>query len=100
MFYTRLKEYLISHPARRDKFFVISGWLNIGLYLVIWFVVLVMAQPVSRPLVLHYNIYFGIDFLGPWPWLLVFPVISSVLVVVDFVLGFWLYVRERFLSLL
>ncbi|MFA6428303.1 MAG: hypothetical protein WCW02_02045 [Candidatus Buchananbacteria bacterium] len=99
MFYTRAKEYLANHPARRDLFVLVNFWLCLVLYPVLWFLVLLLAQPVSHSLVLHYNIYFGVDFLGPWTWLLVYPALAGFLVVLNFGLALFLYTKEKLLSL-
>ena len=94
-----LREYLVNHPARRDKAVLLNFWLNALLQLLAWFGALLLARPASQPLILHYNIYFGVDFLGPWVWLLVFPVSGLFIFFLNFTLALGLYVHQRLLSL-
>ncbi len=53
-------------------------------------------QPESVPV--HYNIYFGIDLLGPWWYLLLLPAGGAFVLVVNLVLAVLVYRADRLAS--
>jgi hypothetical protein len=52
----------------------------------------------SGVLILHYNLYFGIDSVQSWQWILLFPVILLVLVATDLTVAGNLFRKDRIVS--
>lgn len=52
----------------------------------------------SGLLVLHYNLYVGIDAVFPWPWVIVLPVALLVIVFTDILASGFLFRRDRIAS--
>ena len=48
-----------------------------------WLLVFVSFPDRSDAMVLHYNIYFGIDLVGPWQQLLMIPISGTASIVVN-----------------
>lgn len=61
----------------------------------LWWFVALRNLPASETIPLHYNIYFGIDLLGPWWYFFTLPAAGFVTMVVNCLLSMMLYVRER-----
>lgn len=66
---------------------------------ILWVVVVARAFPQAGTVNLHYNIYFGIDLLGPWWHWFFLPVAGSIIVVVNTFLAVVLFKRERLASI-
>ena len=47
---------------------------------------------------LHYNIYFGIDLLGPWYQIFLLPILGLIFLLINFLFGMAVYRRELILS--
>ena len=59
--------------------------LSMLLNLIIWAGFYLQVTPRVEPVALRYSIYFGIDLIGPWWHVFVFPVIGFVILVVNFI---------------
>lgn len=59
-----------------------------------WLFVSNQVQPSSDVVPLHYNIYFGIDLLGPWWYVLLFPAVGTVTCVANAFLAALLMRRD------
>ncbi len=68
--------------------FILAGWL------------LLLFRPIVRSdlSILHYNIYFGFDAIGPWYWLYLLPAISLVISILDLALAYWLWNKQTIWS--
>jgi hypothetical protein len=45
-------------------------------------------------LVLHYNIYLGIDQLGSWKWIVLLPAVWFIVTLIDLVMAYGFYHRD------
>ncbi|MFA6512101.1 MAG: hypothetical protein WCV86_03200 [Patescibacteria group bacterium] len=54
--------------------------------------------PTEQPVPLHYNIYFGIDAIGPWYAYYYLPAGSVALLIFNCILAFWVVRSDRMLS--
>ncbi|OGL59205.1 hypothetical protein A3H10_01195 [Candidatus Uhrbacteria bacterium RIFCSPLOWO2_12_FULL_46_10] len=61
---------------------------------------IVFIMPREENLVLHYNIYFGIDLLGNWYEVLFIPLAGLILVILNAVVGSFVWRRDRVISYL
>lgn len=64
-----------------------------------WFIARMAAlhgQATGGLMVLHYNIYVGIDAIGPWGWIFLFPAAWLVLVMADLVWAYGIYREDLY----
>lgn len=66
-----------------------------------WLALKIFVQPVDLPIILHYNVYFGVDILGSWKEVFFSPAIGMILFLVNFLLAAYFYKsKERIISYL
>jgi hypothetical protein len=66
-----------------------------------WIMLRLFIQPVDLPMILHYNVYFGVDIFGNWKETFFSPIIGLILLLVNAVLGAHFYKnKERVASYL
>ena len=70
---------------------VLAILADLALWIFIWFVV----QHTDRPIILHYNVYFGVDSIGNWRNVFLMPAISTLILVANIVLSRFFYFKER-----
>jgi hypothetical protein len=69
---------------------------TIGLLLLETGALLYFFRPSDTPIVLHYNVYFGVDVIGRYSQAFIVPVITAIYLVGNFALGRLLYqAKER-----
>ena len=74
---------------------VVSLLLNLGSFLSIAYFI----RPIDFPIILHYNVYFGVDVIGMWWHAYFLPVIGVIIYIVNVVLARFFYEnRERIIS--
>src|SRR3989338_8238054 len=87
-----LKEYLKNTVVLIN---VIVSFLCIAALFILIFL---KIRPTSQPIPLHYNVYVGINYIGPWYYLYGIPVIASIIVLINQILGLIFFHRKKFLS--
>jgi len=78
----------------QDKIVLILFFLSLFLNLVLYLILAVWLRPVADPIILHYTVYFGIDYLGAWYNLYTMPAVGTFIGLVNFGLLFFFYRRE------
>lgn len=66
---------------------------------ILWIIILtqkVWQKP--SPLPLHYNIYLGIDLSGPYYHIFIFPFLALVLLIFNWRIGSYIYLKAKILS--
>lgn len=81
-----------------NKYFLGNLLAGIFFNLAIWLVLCLNFKPQNDPIILHYNIYFGIDLIGPWHKIYLLPVFGLACFFINFLISVILYGRERLLS--
>lgn len=66
----------------------------------IWAALLFTVEAVDRPIILHYNIYFGVDAIGDWRNVFIMPAIALLIFLVNLILSRFFYYKERLASYL
>ena len=90
----------------RQEFFQskIVFWLIIsGLLanLINWAALWIFIKPVDGNIILHYNVYFGVDMMGNWKLVFIMPSVGLFLFFVNFFLALYFYrQKERIASYL
>ena len=75
---------------------VLSLLANGGIWLALYFTVV----PTDLPIILHYNIYFGIDVIGNWKSVYFMPILALILLFANLVLSRFFYYKEKPISYL
>lgn len=73
-------------------------WVLIGSLIVNlanWGFIAFFIRPVDFLIILHYNVYFGVDVIGSWWQMYLMPSIGLLLLVVNASLGFLFYQRRE-----
>lgn len=92
-------------PAGIKNFFThdffknsIVHWILIAaifLNLINWALILVYIRPVDFPIILHYNVYLGVDLIGGWWQVYLLPSIGVIILLGNTLLAFWLFVQQE-----
>jgi len=72
--------------------------LALFLNLAVWFFLIFMVSPSVSWIPLHYNVNFGIDFLGPWIYIFIYPMIGFIIIILNSALAIKLFIQEMELS--
>ena len=92
-------EYYFSQEFFRSA---LVQWVLIGALLVNfvnWVSIAYFIRPVDFPIILHYNVYFGVDLIGDWWQAFALPLIGLVVLMINGILGFLFYTqKERIIS--
>jgi hypothetical protein len=75
---------------------VLATLANIGL----WVALFRTVTPTDSDIILHYNIYFGVDVIGNWKSLFFLPSLAAGLLFLNLVLSRFFYYKERLASYL
>jgi hypothetical protein len=73
-------------------------WSAIGslfLNAVSWGVMLFFIRPVDFPIVLHYNVFFGVDMIGFWWQAYFLPLLGIIILLINGILGFLFYQQKE-----
>lgn len=77
-------------------------WVLIGALLLNaanWGLIAYFIRPVDFPIILHYNVYFGVDVIGSWWQVYFLPLIGLLILFVNTTLGYLFYgSRERIVA--
>ncbi len=75
---------------------VLAILANLGIWAALHFTVIATDQPI----ILHYNVYFGVDSIGDWRNIFVMPAIAILIFLVNLILSRFFYYKERLVSYL
>jgi len=56
-----------------------------------WIILKVFVAPVDFPIILHYNVYFGVDLLGDWQKVFFLPLLGLFLFLINGTLALYFY---------
>lgn len=66
-----------------------------------WVIIKIFIRPIELPIILHYNVYFGVDMVGDYRKAFFLPLIGIILFLINLSLSIFLYRRrERIASYL
>ncbi|EKE15854.1 MAG: hypothetical protein ACD_11C00103G0056 [uncultured bacterium] len=86
---------IFSHEFFRST---IVHWTLIVLLLLnftCWGLLLFFIRPVDFPLILHYNVYFGVDIIGDWRQIYLLPAIVTLIFIINTILGYFFYKQKE-----
>lgn len=70
----------------------------VALLILASFVAVVLFVPKEENVALHYNVYFGIDFIGSWFLALLIPTVMLILTVLNTVVGLMVWRHDRIIG--
>jgi hypothetical protein len=82
----------------RERYVFLFTNISLALIMVSSGIVFWKFRISSDAIPLHYDIFFGIDRIGPWYAALTYPLIALFLVVVNTLFGYLLFTRDKYLS--
>ncbi|PIR73782.1 MAG: hypothetical protein COU40_00735 [Candidatus Moranbacteria bacterium CG10_big_fil_rev_8_21_14_0_10_35_21] len=60
-----------------------------------WVVLKIFIKSVDFPIILHYNVYFGVDMLGDWKRVFFLPLIGIILIIINLFLAIYFFNRQE-----
>jgi hypothetical protein len=60
-----------------------------------WLILRLWVQPVDFSIILHYNVYFGVDLIGDYRQVYVLPMIGVILFLINSTLGLYFYQQKE-----
>jgi len=100
MIFFKFAETIMASPAKRDRLILANLILSILINIFLWLLLAYNFAGAADYLILQYNIYFGISWLGPWYQILILPLIGLVCLIIDFPLSFYFYLKQQIISYL
>lgn len=76
-------------------------WVLIGTIFVgiaDWVALIVYIRPIDLPLVLHYNVYLGVDIIGDWWQMYFLPAIADIFFIANTILAYIFYQKKERLA--
>lgn len=70
---------------------ILAVLANLGMWIAAWIIV----KPTDQPVILHYNVYFGVDAIGDWRNIFLMPAFAVVILAINTVLSRFLYYKEK-----
>jgi len=92
-YFYNLKDKIKISQLRQDRFILINTIFAIVLNVVIWLVLFLNIDSSSEFIPLHYNIYFGIDLIGPWYKVFVIPILGLVVFFINLLLSYIIKIK-------
>ncbi len=85
----------------KDWFFRLLFFFSLGVNLFIWFFLyseFYSLRGTGENFPLHYNIYFGIDFIGSWYQIFIMPLVGTFFIFINFILADAIYLKDKITS--
>jgi hypothetical protein len=70
---------------------ILSGLSNAINFAILW----IWIEPVDYPIILHYNVYFGVDMIGDYRQAYFLPLTGLVLFVINLFLAIYFYAKKE-----
>jgi len=86
---------IFKNPYWKDKFNVITQATSVLINLIIWLILFFKIAPQTAPVVLHYNIYFGIDLIDQWYKIYFIPSLGLLFIALNLIIGQAIYKQEK-----
>ena len=81
----------------QDRFVQINLIFSLLANLGLWLLLAWQIRGLGESMSLHYNIYFGIDLLGPWYQIFSLPAVGLIFFLLNFLIGVFIYSQEKIL---
>lgn len=102
----KILEYYIKKVKKKLEYFFsqqffhssLVQWVIIASLLINlanWGLIAFFIRPVDFPIILHYNVYFGVDVIGPWWQVYFLPLAGLLIFTANTVLGYLFYQQKE-----
>ena len=81
-----------------DKFMLITFIISLIANIALWGFLFWRIRPQVEPIYLHYNIYFGIDLIGPWYKIYLIPLSGLIFLIINLIISLLIYKKEKVIS--
>lgn len=78
-----------------NRIMMLSG---LGVNLLIWAWLAWNIRPQEAAIFLHYNVLFGVDLIGPWHRIFLVPLAGLSILIVNALIGWFLFSKDKFVS--
>jgi hypothetical protein len=89
---------IVAKPYWKDKQIMGILFLSALLNIFIWIFLLQNQKENAHPVILHYNLFFGVDYLGDYKNIYLIPLSGLIIIIVNSILGHLLYLKEKLAS--
>ena len=89
---------IVAKPYWKDKQITAILFSSILLNIFIWIFLIQNQKENSHPIILHYNLFFGVDYLSNYEKIYLIPLSGLIIIIVNSVLGHLLYLKEKLAS--
>jgi len=86
---------IVAKPYWKDKQIMAILFLSVLLNILIWVFLIQNQKENSHPIILHYNLFFGVDYLGNYEKIYLIPLSGFIVIVVNSIIGHLLYLKEK-----
>jgi len=95
-------DYLSSNWFRlfKKQWFLATFVISLIFNAALWLLLIAKAPPTTESVPLHYSLTFGIDWLGGWGGLFIYPVMGFLLICLNTYLSIIIQSINKFLSLI
>lgn len=94
------KHFLLPHMIQQDYAILRLTLLLFLLSVINLLLMALLIRQLPNVLILHSNIYFGIDLIGPWYHALLIPFLGFLIAIIHYIIGVMVYNFDKFLSFL
>lgn len=89
---------LISNSYWKDKNIVFLSVFGLLVNICLWIFLLNNKIESDYPIILHYNLFFGVDYLGNYEKIYLIPLTGLIIIFINSILGHIFYTKERLVA--
>lgn len=89
------EKHIIEKEFFRSKIILWLLALNVIANIVNWAAIVIFINRLDGDIILHYNVYFGVDSMGDWRRIFILPVIGIILFVFNAVLAIYFHIKKE-----
>lgn len=89
---------LISRSYWKDKNIVFLSVFGLLINIYLWIFLASNKIESDYPIILHYNLFFGVDYLGNYEKIYLIPLTGLIIIIVNSVLGQIFYTKEKLVA--
>ncbi|MCK5459941.1 hypothetical protein KAI52_02415 [Candidatus Parcubacteria bacterium] len=82
----------------KDKIISLCFFASLLLNIFIWIYCFLNIKAGEELIYLHYNIYFGVDFIGEWRKIFIIPIFGLIILLINYSISIQIYLKNKFVS--
>ncbi len=82
----------------KDKNILINLLISFGLFAFYLIFLYLKIQPQVDPIALRYDIYVGVNLIGPWYYVFYIPLIGLLIILINFSLAYIFYLKTKIIA--